>query len=397
MNKEDFPIFKANKDLIYLDSAASAQKPLFVLDFMHNFAATRYSNVHRGNYYLSEMATKAYEDARHTIAQFVGAKDEDIIFVRGATEAINLIASSYGHTLKAGDEVLISEAEHHSNFVPWQMLAKEKGIILKFINVLPSGELDMKDFENKLSEKTRLVSITQLSNVIGVVNPIEKVIDLAHRAGAKVLVDGCQGIVHTSVDLRELDVDFYAFSGHKLYGPTGIGVLYGKEEIMNELPPYQGGGDMIEHVSFSGVSFAKTPARFEAGTPAIIEAVGLMAACNYVKNIGYVRIAEHERQLMHLLSEGLDSVGCVETLGDIKLKKSLVCFNLKGIHPQDAAMVLSEMGVAVRVGHHCAEPITEKYGVNASIRVSLGIYNDGDDIMKLITALLKTQKILGRK
>ena len=397
MNKEDFPIFKANKDLIYLDSAASAQKPLFVLDFMHNFAATRYSNVHRGNYYLSEMATKAYEDARHTIAQFVGAKDEDIIFVRGATEAINLIASSYGRTLKAGDEVLISEAEHHSNFVPWQMLAKEKGIILKFINVLPSGELDMKDFENKLSEKTRLVSITQISNVIGVVNPIEKVIDLAHRAGAKVLVDGCQGIVHTSVDLRELDVDFYAFSGHKLYGPTGIGVLYGKEEIMNELPPYQGGGDMIEHVSFSGVSFAKTPARFEAGTPAIIEAVGLMAACNYVKNIGYARIEEHERQLMHLLSEGLDSVGCVETLGDIKLKRSLVCFNLKGIHPQDAAMVLSEMGVAVRVGHHCAEPITEKYGVNASIRVSLGIYNDGDDIMKLITALLKTQKILGRK
>ena len=396
MNKEDFPIFQANKDLIYLDSAASAQKPAFVLDYMRDFASTKYSNVHRGNYYLSEMATKAYEDARHTIAEFVGAKDKDIIFVRGATEGINLIASTYGRTLTSGDEILISEAEHHSNFVPWQMLAKEKGIILKFINVLPSGELDMMDFENKLSERTKLVSVTHLSNVIGVVNPIEKIIDVAHRAGAKVLIDGCQGIVHVPVNLRQLDVDFYAFSGHKLYGPTGIGVLYGKEEIMNELPPYQGGGDMIKHVSFSDVSFAETPARFEAGTPAIIETIGLMSSCNYLKNIGYQRIEEQESQLMQLLKEGLESIIGFEPLGDIALKKSLICFNLKGIHPQDAAMVLSEMGVAVRVGHHCAEPITEKYGVKASIRVSLGLYNDGDDIMKFIAALLKTQKILGR-
>lgn len=395
MNKQDFPIFKTYPDLVYLDSGASAQKPQIVLETMMEFAQKKYANVHRGSYYLSEMATMAYEKARRTVAEFLGARYEDIIFVRGATEAINLVAQTYGHTLKAGDEVLISEAEHHSNIVPWQLLAAERDINLKYVNVLPSGELDLNDFENKLTDKTKLVAITQMSNVLGLLNPIDEIVKKAHKAGAKVLIDGCQAIVHTPIDLRKSDIDFYAFSGHKLYGPTGIGVLYGKSEIMNTLPPWQGGGDMIKHVKLTGSTFADTPARFEAGTPAIIESVGLMSAINYVKSIGYDKMIDNENQVMHLLKEALNSMERVQVLGDLAPKKSLVCFNLKGIHPQDVAMVLSEQNVAVRVGHHCAQPITEKYGVTASIRVSLGLYNDGDDISKFLNALKKAEKILG--
>ncbi len=395
MNKQDFPVFKTYPDLVYLDSGASAQKPQIVLETMMEFAQKKYANVHRGSYYLSEMATMAYEKARRTVAEFLGARYEDIIFVRGATEAINLVAQTYGHTLKAGDEVLISEAEHHSNIVPWQLLAAERDINLKYVNVLPSGELDLNDFENKLTDKTKLVAITQMSNVLGLLNPIDEIVKKAHKAGAKVLIDGCQAIVHTPIDLRKSDIDFYAFSGHKLYGPTGIGVLYGKSEIMNTLPPWQGGGDMIKQVKLTGSTFADTPARFEAGTPAIIESVGLMSALNYVKSIGYDKMIDNENQVMHLLKEALNSMKRVQVLGDLAPKKSLVCFNLKGIHPQDVAMVLSEQNVAVRVGHHCAQPITEKYGVTASIRVSLGLYNDGDDISKFLNALKKAEKILG--
>lgn len=395
MNKQDFPVFKTYPDLVYLDSGASAQKPQIVLETMMEFAQKKYANVHRGSYYLSEMATMAYEEARRTVAEFLGARYDDIIFVRGATEAINLVAQTYGRTLKAGDEVLISEAEHHSNIVPWQLLAAERDITLKYVNVLPSGELDLNDFENKLTDKTKLVAITQMSNVLGLLNPIDEIVKKAHKAGAKVLIDGCQAIVHTPIDLRKSDIDFYAFSGHKLYGPTGIGVLYGKSEIMNTLPPWQGGGDMIKQVKLTGSTFADAPARFEAGTPAIIEAVGLMSAVNYVKSIGYDKMIDNENQVMHLLKEALNSMERVQVLGDLAPKRSLVCFNLKGIHPQDVAMVLSEQNVAVRVGHHCAQPITEKYGVTASIRVSLGLYNDGDDISKFLNALKKAEKILG--
>lgn len=395
MNKQDFPVFKTYPDLVYLDSGASAQKPQIVLETMMEFAQKKYANVHRGSYYLSEMATMAYEKARRTVAEFLGARYEDIIFVRGATEAINLVAQTYGHTLKAGDEVLISEAEHHSNIVPWQLLAAERDINLKYVNVLPSGELDLNDFESKLTDKTKLVAITQMSNVLGLLNPIDEIVKKAHKAGAKVLIDGCQAIVHTPIDLRKSDIDFYAFSGHKLYGPTGIGVLYGKSEIMNTLPPWQGGGDMIKQVKLTGSTFADTPARFEAGTPAIIESVGLMSAINYVKSIGYDKMIDNENQVMHLLKEALNSMERVQVLGDLAPKRSLVCFNLKGIHPQDVAMVLSEQNVAVRVGHHCAQPITEKYCVTASIRVSLGLYNDGDDISKFLNALKKAEKILG--
>ena len=394
MNKSDFPIFENNPELVYLDNAASAQKPIQVINAMDNFMKNHYANVHRGTYYLSEMATIAYEHARHHVAEFLSVRDKDIIFVRGATEAINLVAQTYGRTLKQGDEILLSEAEHHSNLVPWQMLALEKGIILKFVSVYESGKLNMEDFKSKLSEKTKLVSITQMSNVLGVENPVHEIVQLAHNAGARVLIDGCQGVVHSKMNLSKEQIDFYAFSGHKIYGPTGIGVLYAQSEFMNTLPPWQGGGDMVRSVHLSSVDYAESPARFEAGTPAIVQAVGLGAAVDYVHSIGYDKIEAVEAQTMHLLKDGLQMLNGVEVLGDLNLKKNLVCFNLKGAHPQDVAMILSEQNIAVRVGHHCAQPITEKYGVNSSIRASLGMYNTGEDVTAFIAALKKAQKIL---
>lgn len=395
MNKFDFPIFENNAGLIYLDSAASAQKPAIVLDRMDDFSRRYYSNVHRGTYYLSEMSTIAYENARHRVAEFLKVSDNDIIFVRGATEAINLVAQTYGRTLEQGDKILVSEAEHHSNLVPWQMLAEEKGIALEFIRVLPDGRLNMDDFQAKLSERVKLVAVTQMSNVLGVENPIHSIVHQAHGVGAKVLIDGCQGIVHSRVNLREIGADFYAFSAHKIYGSTGIGVLYAPSDLMDTLPPWQGGGDMVKSVSLAGSTYALSPARFEAGTPAIIEAVGLTAALDYVTAIGYENIILEETKTMYALKDGLRSLSGVDVLGDLDLKKSLVCFNLKGLHPQDVAMILSEQNVAVRVGHHCAQPITEKYGVTSSIRVSLGLYNDENDVSAFIDALKKAQKILG--
>lgn len=397
MNKQDFPIFKNNKGLIYLDSAASAQKPYQVIEAMDNFMRNHYANVHRGAYYLSEMATIAFENARHTVATFLGVLDKNIIFTKGATDAINLVAGTYGRTLKAGDEILLSEAEHHSNLVPWQLLSSSTGVVLKFVKVLDSGELDMEDFKSKLSSKTRLVAVTQMSNVLGIPYPIDEIVHLSHAAGAKVLIDGCQGIVHGGINLSNLGVDFYAFSGHKLYGPTGVGILYAPHEFMDTLMPLQGGGDMVKSVHLSGSVYADSPARFEAGTPPIIESVGLGAAIDYVTSVGVDEIEKAEDQAMQLLKDGLGNVKDIDFLGDIRLKKSLVCFNLTGIHPQDIAMVLAEQNVAVRVGHHCAQPITERFGVSSSVRVSLGMYNDGDDVSAFITALMKAQKILGAR
>lgn len=395
MNKNDFPIFSNNAGLIYLDSAASAQKPLAVIDAMDDFVKRHYANVHRGTYYLSEMATIAYENARHTVADFLSVADRDIIFTRGATESINLVAQTYGRTLNAGDEIILSEAEHHSNIVPWQMLALERGVVVKYAEVCENGKLNLDDLKAKLSPKTKLVSIAQMSNVLGVENPVAQISKLAHSVGAKVLIDGCQGVVHSKIDLKANNIDFYAFSGHKIYGPTGIGVLYAPADFMNTMQPWQGGGDMIKSVSFEKTTYAEAPARFEAGTPAIVEAVGLAAALNYVRSVGQDEIETIENQTMQLLKDGLEMVSGVEVLGDIKLKKSLVCFNLHGLHPQDVAMILSEQNVAVRVGHHCAQPITEKYGVTSSIRASLGMYNTGEDITAFIAALKKAQKILG--
>ncbi len=397
MNKKDFPIFNEKiygNPLIFLDSAASAQKPETVLATMEKMARTYYANVHRGAYYLSEMSTIAYEDARKTVAHFIGAREKDVIFVRGATEGMNLVAQTYGRTLLPGDEILLSEAEHHSNLVPWQLLAAEKGVLLRFARVTDDGLLDMDDFKSKLSSKTKLVGMTHMSNVLGTLFPIKEVTRLAHESGALVLIDGCQGIVHEKVDMRDIGCDFYASSGHKLYGPTGIGFLYAKAELMNTLSPWQGGGDMVKTVTFEKSTFAETPARFEAGTPAIVEAVGLAAALRYLEGLTLNAIETHEETVMNALKDGLWSVQGVKPLGNMALKKSLISFNIEGFHPQDIAMLLDKQGIAVRVGHHCAEPVTEKYGVSSSIRASIGLYNDLEDVAAFIKALEKAKAIL---
>ncbi len=397
MNKKDFPIFNEKiygNPLIFLDSAASAQKPETVLAAMEKMARTYYANVHRGAYYLSEMSTIAYEDARKTVARFIGAREKDVIFVRGATEGMNLVAQTYGRTLLPGDEILLSEAEHHSNLVPWQLLAAEKGVLLRFARVTDDGLLDMDDFKSKLSSKTKLVGMTHMSNVLGTLFPIKEVTRLAHESGALVLIDGCQGIVHEKVDMRDIGCDFYASSGHKLYGPTGIGFLYAKAELMNTLSPWQGGGDMVKTVTFEKSTFAETPARFEAGTPAIVEAVGLAAALRYLEGLTLNAIETHEETVMNALKDELWSVQGVKPLGNMALKKSLISFNIEGFHPQDIAMLLDKQGIAVRVGHHCAEPVTEKYGVSSSIRASIGLYNDLEDVAAFIKALEKAKAIL---
>ena len=393
MYKNEFPIFDTlqnGKKLIYLDSAASALKPAAVLEKMNDFAARHYANVHRGSYALSETATFAFEKARQTVAEFIGTENKNIIFTRGATDSLNLVAGTFGKTLKAGDEIILSIAEHHSNLVPWQMLRDEKDVVLKWIDVDENGFLNMDSFEKALTDKTKLVTVTQMSNVLGVLFPIKEIAQKAHAAGAKVLVDGCQAIVHTDVNVSDLGCDFYAFSGHKLYGPTGIGVLYAKAELMNTLPPLQGGGDMVKSVSFEKTVYAQSPARFEAGTPAVIEVIGLAEALSWLKT----HSRSEEKKAMALLKDELSCLSDVIPLGTLAPKESLICFNLKGIHPQDVAFILDKLGIAVRVGHHCAQPITEHFGVTSSIRASLGIYNDQDDIIAFIEGLKKAREML---
>lgn len=394
MHKNDFPIFSNNPDLIYLDTAASAQKPQVVLDKMMEVMTTYYANVHRGTYPISEKVTTAFEQARQTVAKFINARSKDIIFVRGATEGINLVAQTFGKTLNEGDEVLISEAEHHANLVPWQLLAEQKGVVLKYTHVDGAGLLDMDDFKSKLSEKTKLVSVTHMSNVLGSTFPVKEISCLAHEQGAKVLIDGCQAIAHLPVDVTDIGCDFYAFSGHKIYGPTGIGVLYAKAEVMNGLDPWQCGGDMIKTVSYEKTEFADTPARFEAGTPAIVEAIALATAVKYIEDIGYPALIENDKLLLEQLVLGLDEIGNVQYLGDVAYKSGLVSFNVKGMHPQDISMILGEQNVAIRVGHHCAQPITERYGASASLRVSFGMYNDSEDVEAFLAALKKARRLL---
>lgn len=393
MYKNEFAVFddlQNGKELVYLDSAASALKPKAVIEEMAEFASKHYSNVHRGAYYLSEMATESFEQARKTIASFINTTDKNIIFTRGATDSINLVAGTFGKTLKAGDEIVLSIAEHHSNIVPWQILREEKGIVLKWIDVDENGLLKWDSFERALTDKTKLVAVTQMSNVLGTFFPVKNIVQKAHAIGAKVLVDGCQGIVHTDVDIQDIGCDFYAFSGHKLYGPTGIGVLYASCDLMNTLPPLQGGGDMVRSVSFEKTVYAESPARFEAGTPAIIEAIGLAKAIDWLK----CHSRDHEKVVMKLLKEKLAEIEDIIPLGKLDTKESLVCFNLKNIHPQDLAFILDKQGVAVRVGHHCAQPITEHFGVTGSVRASLGIYNDEKDIERFIEALKKAKDML---
>lgn len=379
------------KPLIYLDSAASAQKPDAVLDAMMDLARTSYANVHRGLHTLANETTEAYEKARETVARFINAERDEIVWTKSATEAVNLVASSFGLSLNAGDEIVLSEMEHHANIVPWHFLRERKGVVLKFIPVLDDGRLDMEAFKGLLSEKTKMVAVTHMSNVLGTVNDVPEIVRLAHAAGAPVLLDGCQGVVHTKVDVKALDVDFYVFSGHKLYGPTGIGVLYGKAERLAALPPYQGGGEMIGSVALDKITYADPPHRFEAGTPAILEAVGLGAAIEWLNGLDRDAIFAHEHALYERVAERLRGVNGVRILGEAPGKGAVLSFTVEGAHAHDIAQVLDRYGVAVRAGTHCAEPLMRRFGVTSSARASFALYNTEAEADAFVDALAKAR------
>ncbi len=379
----------------FLDSGASAQKPNQVLEQMDQAYRSEYANVHRGAYTLSQLATDNYENARTAVAKFMNAKTPDeIIFTRNVTAAINLVAHSYGREfLKAGDEIIISHMEHHANIVPWQLLRDAIGIELKVVPVDDAGNFLMAEFEQLLSSKTKLVAVTHVSNVLGTIVPIKDVVLLAHIHGAQVLIDGAQGIVHEGIDVQDLDADFYAFTGHKLYGPTGIGVLWGKLDLLNKMPPYQGGGDMIENVTFEKTTYREAPARFEAGTPPIVEAVGLAAAIDYVSDIGLTNIAAHEQSLLAYATPALSAIDGLTIIGQADNKAGIISFTLNDIHSHDIGTIIDARGVAVRAGHHCAQPLMDRYGVAATARASFGLYSNTQDIDQLVDALNYVKEI----
>lgn len=385
--KKDFPIFD-NSDLVYLDSAASAQKPRVVLRAMNDFYETSYSNIHRGTCSLAVHATNLYEKTRQRVADFIRTQPGNIIFTKGATDAINMVAGGIGQSLKPGDEVLVSIAEHHANFVPWQQVCLKSGATFKVFGVLSDGRIDMQDFQSKLSPRTKMVAVTQLSNVLGVVNPVKQMTDLAHQAGALVLVDGAQSIAHMPVDVEDLNSDFFVFSSHKIYGPTGTGVLYGKRQALENLPPYQFGGDMVKEVTVQKTTFAELPARLEAGTTPFVEVAGMGVAIEYIRTIGMEKIASYEQTLTDVLMDELRKIPHIDLLGTAE-KSGIVSFNIKEIHPNDLAFVLAKQNICVRVGHHCAMPIHECFGKTASVRVSFGIYNTQKDVELFMTALKK--------
>lgn len=396
----DFPILQQmshGKRLVYLDSSASAQKPQQVIDAMLNFYSHDYANVHRGIYELSERATQQYEAARECVRSFIHARLKDeIIFVRGTTEGINLIAEIFGRNeFKADDEIILSVMEHHSNIVPWYFLSEKIGVKLKIIPISDEGMMDLKAYQALFTDKTKLVAITHVSNVLGTINPIKDMVSMAHAKQVPVLIDGAQAIPHIPVNVIDLDCDFYTFSAHKAYGPTGIGVVYVKQEWLNRLPPYQGGGEMIETVSFNQVKYAKGPMKFEAGTPNIAGAIGLHAAFNYLSAIGMDRVVLHEQALLSYAEQRLASVQGLRIIGTAKPKVGVISFVLRDIHPHDIATILDQEGIAVRAGHHCAMPLMERYQLPATVRVSLGIYNTYADIDALIAGLQLSQTILG--
>lgn len=394
--RKDFPILDRlidGKRNVYLDTAASAQKPLVMLDRINNFYRDEYANVHRGSYYLSELATEAYEHARLTVKNFINArKPAEIIFTRSATEGINLVAATYGASiLQNGDEVLLSRAEHHANLVTWQQWAKKTGASLKYFDLNADGSFSEENFESALSERTKIVAVTAMSNVLGTIFPIKEICMKAHSIGAKVLVDACQYAVHKKIDVQDFDCDFLAFSGHKVYGPTGIGVLYGKYDLLAQMPPYQYGGDMIEHVSFEETTFAMPPARFEAGTPAIAQAVGLAASLQYLMQFDFSAIEAYEAELTRYMSREMLNVNGLKIVGNIPDKGGVCSFSIQDIHPQDLAFVLGKEGVAVRTGHFCAEPLVNLLGYTSLARASLGIYSTKEDVDDFIKALYKAK------
>jgi cysteine desulfurase/selenocysteine lyase len=396
--KNDFPILEQTnrgRPLIYLDSSATSQKPQPVIAAMQHYYQKDNANIHRGIYELSERSTQNYEQTRAVVKDFINARNtHEIIFVRGATEGINLVAQAYGRQfLKAGDEVIISTMEHHSNIVPWQLLSAQNGIEIRVIPIFDNGEIDLEAYQKLFTPRTKFVAVSHASNVLGTINPIKIMADIAHKHDVPILVDGAQALPHIPVDVQALDCDFYVFSGHKAYGPTGIGVLYGKSELLNSMPPYQGGGDMIERVSFTKTTYNKPPFRFEAGTPNIAGVIGLRAALDYLKTIGMSEIAAHEQQLLRYANQQLADFPGLTILGTAKEKLGVISFVLSDVHPHDIATVLDHEGIAVRAGHHCAMPLIERLHVPATVRASFGLYNTESDVDALVAGLHEVKRL----
>ena len=396
--RNDFPILHQevyNKPLIYFDNAATTQKPQEVIDVLSHYYSKQNSNVHRGINYLSQKATTAYEESRKYIQKFINAKNShEIVFTRGTTESINLVASSFGKKfLSEGDEIIISELEHHSNIVPWQIICQEKKATLKIIPVNEKGEIKLDDFEKLLNEKTKLVAVNHISNSLGTINPVKEIIKKAHEYNVAVLIDGAQAISHLKVDVQELDCDFYCFSGHKTYAPMGIGVLFGKEKFLEELPPYQSGGDMIKNVTFEKTTFNELPFKFEAGTPNVGGALAFEKALKYIENIGIQNIAHYENELLQYGTNELLKIDGVRIIGTADKKASIISFLIGNIHPYDAGVIIDQFGIAVRTGHHCTQPIIDRFKIPGTVRASFAFYNTKEEINELLMAIKKVKKM----
>jgi len=397
--RSQFPILTRkvhNKPLVYLDNGATTQKPQIVIDAISNYYENLNSNVHRGVHHLSQLATDAFENARKTVQNFIGAESEkEIIITKGTTDSINLLAFSYGEAfIEEGDEIIISEMEHHANIVPWQMLCERKKSVLKIVPINEKGELMMEVFEKMLSSKTKMVSLAHISNTLGTINPIKQIVEMTHAAGARVHLDGAQAVAHTPLNLKDLDVDFYSFSAHKMYGPMGVGILYGKAELLREMPPYQGGGEMIDQVSFAKTTYNEIPYKYEAGTPNVEAMLGFEAAIQFLLDIGLENIKIAENNLLEYAQNKLCNIDGLKIWGQSDQKAPVISFLLEGIHPFDVGTIIDQLGIAVRTGHHCAQPMMDKYGIPGTIRACISIYNTKEDIDRLVEAVLKAKQML---
>tara|TARA_B100001758_G_C18412984_1_gene617239 strand:+ start:486 stop:1700 length:1215 start_codon:yes stop_codon:yes gene_type:complete len=396
--RKQFPILKRkihNKNLIYFDNGATTQKPKKVIDSMNKYYERENSNVHRGVHFLSGLSTDNFEQTRNSVQYFIGAKHNyEIIFTKGTTDSINLVANGFKSRLKKGDDIIISELEHHSNIVPWQICCEATGANLKVIPILQDGSIDMLAFENLLSKKTKLIAVSHVSNTLGTVNPIEKIIAKGHNVGAKILIDGAQAAAHIKLNMQKINADFYCFSAHKLYGPTGVGVLYGKEKNLNDMPPYQGGGEMIKEVSFKKTSYADLPYKFEAGTPNICGVVAFKSAIDFINDIGVSEIAKYENELLQYATNEISKLEYIKIYGNAENKLGVISFNIIDIHPYDVGLILDKMGVAVRTGHHCTQPIMEKFKIPGTVRISFAVYNTKEEIDKCISAIKRAKIML---
>lgn len=399
MNRSDFPILEElvyKKPLVYFDNAATTQKPKVVIDALSNYYETLNSNIHRGVHCLSQKATEEFEIARKCVQQFIhAAHDYEIVFTRGATESINLVASSFGRTfIEAGDEIIISEMEHHSNIVPWQFLCEDRGAVLKVLPFAENGELLLDQFESLITPRTKIVAVTHVSNTLGTINPVKEIIEIAHKHNLPVMIDGAQAVAHCSVDVQDLDCEFYCFSGHKMYGPMGIGVMYGKEEWLNRMKPYQGGGEMISNVTFEKTTYNELPFKFEAGTPAVGDVIGLRKAIEYMQSVGVQAIADYENELLQYGTEQLLQIDGLRIYGQSAHKAAVISFLVGNIHPYDMGVLLDHQGIAVRTGHHCTQPVMTHYNIPGTVRASFALYNTKEEIDTLVKGVIRAKDML---